>query len=80
MPSPLQSPMGSSGNRYQMPVPFWISDPAAALFVIWTRGEVSQKVVGSLSDGVRLPFLVPRPRLWLKTVFCSQPSSERMVD
>ena len=53
-----------------------VSDPAAALLVTSTRGEVSQNVVGSLSDGVRTPFLVPRPRLWFNTVFFSQPSSE----
>ena len=57
-------------------VPLFISEPAAALLVTSTRGEVNQKVVGSLSEGVRLPFLVPKPRLWSKTVFCSQPSSE----
>ena len=77
IPRPLHRAMGSSGKRYQIPVPDLISEPAAALLVASTRGEVNQNVVGSLSEGVRLPFLVPKPRLWSKRVFCSQPSSKK---
>ena len=57
MPSPLQKEMGSSGKRYQMPTPVFICEPAAALLVTSTKGEVNQKVLGSLSEGVRLPLL-----------------------
>ena len=78
-PSPALGPTGSSGKRYQMPTPLFEMEPAAALLVSVVRGEVIQKVAGSLSEGVSELFLVPMPRLWLNTVRFSPPSSDGVL-
>ena len=75
--SPLLGPIGSSGNKNQNPKPLSKSAPAAALLVMDVSGEVIQNVVGWLSAAVRMPFLVPSPRLWSNRVLLSPPSSRK---
>ncbi len=49
---PRLGPHGSSANKNQNPKPLELSDPAAALLTTVVKGDVSQKVVGWMSDGV----------------------------
>ena len=45
-PRSFEGPTGASGNKYQIPEPWVLSLPAAALLVNVVSGEVIQKVEG----------------------------------